>query len=216
MQLAVQFIIPLLLGVSAIWLAFQEFYNYNSERKMGRTDNLKLCRRLFGSLILLVIAYMIYSGDTSLIFSPAKDRLRNAATQEQAIKVINYWSCVLGLVFLSVFIAIWDVIAGLSKIRRLIDENEKHEVAIVKDMIASVQRHNKAKAEAAAAQAAMPSADKPDASPSMEPSATPPAAPSMESAAQNSAIPSADMSIEKENTGSEAKIVRTKKEKSYE
>ncbi|MCR5662713.1 MAG: hypothetical protein K6G50_11400 [bacterium] len=201
MQLAVQFIIPLLLGVSAMWLAFQEFYNYNSERKMGRADNLKLCRRLFGSLLLIVIAYMIYSGDTSLIFSPAKERLRVAATQEQAVKVINYWSSVLGLVFLSVIIAIWDVVAGLRKIRMLIAENTKHEVAIVKEMITSAQLASKAKTAAGVPSAALsetPAASQPSGEPSTSPDAS-------------AAAPSAEPSKEKENIGSEEKIVRRKK-----
>ena len=211
MQLAVQFIIPLLLGVSAIWLAFQEYYNFNSDRKTGRADTLKLCRRLFGSLLLILIAYMIYSGDTSLIFSPAKERLRSATTQEQAVKVINYWSSVLGLVFLSVIIAIWDVIAGLRKIRLLIAENTKHEVAIVKEMITSAQRANKAKALTGAPSEELTAAKATEA-PAAQLAAQPEASSATQSAEPAAAQPAEPLDNQPaKNSGSDEKIVRRKK-----
>lgn len=111
------FPIALALG-GLLWIPF-ELKTYFRERKSGHHRNTKLFRRLLASVMLIVLAGMVYFGE--LPQPGVKDA-------ELTMKLFRHWVVVLGMAMFLGGLAVWDALEGMRHLKKFITRVEQEEL----------------------------------------------------------------------------------------
>ena len=128
MQFFIQYIFPISLTLGAVFLAVHEIVGYKRLKKMGYSkDKLRsrMIRRMMGTVIIILVAAMVFWGVSNM--GPLK--LENWKIQAR------FWLIVIGLVFLSVALALWDVLDGIKNLEQVIDNSLMEQLTDVEKMM---------------------------------------------------------------------------------
>ncbi len=117
--------IILLVGVSLSVVEIRAFY-----REPSGGSKVKLLRRMFGGLMLVAVAIMIYQGRLP---EPGQD----LQSPDLAWGYVRYWVVVLGLTCLLLLLALWDIWAGIRGLRKYLDDVEEEEIVKLKSHLQS-------------------------------------------------------------------------------
>ncbi|MBQ7568995.1 hypothetical protein IJT17_09340 [bacterium] len=141
MDITIHYVVPTLLCLGALWLALQEYVGF---RRCSGKPWIRFLRRISGAVLLIVIAYMMHKGDTTLIFMES-DKAAEYAKQnrEYANGCLNYWMTVMVMVMATVAMAIWDVIDSLIRIRSMLSESAREDMQAFKEVLEKSQANKK-------------------------------------------------------------------------
>ncbi len=133
MNVTLHYIVPFLLLIGAFWLGLQEAVAF---RRASVRPWVRLFRRWCGAIILVIIAYMLYKGDTTLILMSKEEARRLAESNREYVSgCLNYWTTVMGLVCATVVLALWDVVDSLKRIKRMLHESAVDDLKAFTELI---------------------------------------------------------------------------------
>ena len=84
---------------------------------------MRLVRRLGGSLLILAVAGLIWTGPLP----------RGHVAPEQATEMLKHWVAVFGLVGLLVVFSVWDAVEGVRHLRGYLDTLQEDELGKIRD-----------------------------------------------------------------------------------
>jgi magnesium-transporting ATPase (P-type) len=122
------YIFPSILILSAFYLILKEWAIYRQSNKQdaeGRRAKGRFIRRSVGAVLVFLIAIMIYIG---LAYFPHP-------TNETIYQQLNYWLVVMSIVFLSIVIAIWDMLASVKNLECIVGECSEESIEDLKKAI---------------------------------------------------------------------------------
>lgn len=125
MDFFIKYVFPFLLLIGAVCLSLQEVSAYHRGKKAKvslKSLKIRLFRRLFGAFMVVLIAVLLFWGTGNL------ERLQVDNWQFQA----RFWLFVIGLVFLTMGLAVWDVLDGVKKLEQILDITTKEQMDDVK------------------------------------------------------------------------------------
>ncbi len=113
----------LLLLIGGVYLSWIEIKTYKKLKNKQR-----LFRRLLGVLILFVVAFMVLWGG----FSMRKDLKPSPNT---ANFWFTFWAIAIGLILVTVFLALWDAYESLKYVGKLADESAMEDLKKIQQML---------------------------------------------------------------------------------
>ena len=126
MNIAFHYVIPIMLVSGGLWLSLQELKVF---RRSPNKPWVRLLRRLGGGVVLAVIAFMLFNGDTTLILMDREQARALAQQDRQYVSdCLNYWTWVMFLVLGTVGLALWDVVDGLKHIKHILQESKVDDI----------------------------------------------------------------------------------------
>jgi len=128
MNIVVRYIFPILLILGILCLLFVEFRSYKRLKKMGQPIVAlrgRIIRRIIGATLIFLIALMLMWGLNKL----------GPTTLINWRKHAIYWGIVIGLVLITVGLAVWDMMAGVKHLESIIDESTFDQLKEIEDKI---------------------------------------------------------------------------------
>ena len=136
MGMIIKLIFPLAISMGALYLVLMEIAGFVRAKRQGKPMSdlvRRLYRRVFGAILIISIAFMLFWGLTR-IKPPTVDNWENYA---------RYWVVVVAMVVISVMLAVWDMLDGVKNIERMVEKTSREQLREVREKLTQYKLQEK-------------------------------------------------------------------------